>query len=394
MHMQSDVEAGCRTRLEAGTFRPDISEQQCHLRIVYGMEPEENVSHQSGEEFGELIGVGDVGANILFERAPDGIVVVDMTGSIRLANKKTEDLFGYTRAELAGLTVEALVPPTTRARHVRHRQHFGQVPEDRPMGIGMELAGLRKDGSEFPVEISLSSIHQGDHRLTIAIIRDISAHKRLESFGVQALRAMETERQRIALELHDETLQELAALLIRLRIAQRKAGPHEELLGEVHHEVLEVAEGIRRIAGALRPPELEAVGVASAIRSHARHLTDSTGLRIAVQADDSPDGLTDDDQLALYRIVQEAISNSLKHAPNSRVQVKITEIDGVVVARVHDDGDGFDVNLALARRGGLGLVSMVERARHADGRVDIDSGSGDGTTVTARFQLPSERSDV
>ncbi|MEN8143881.1 MAG: PAS domain S-box protein [Gemmatimonadota bacterium] len=352
------------------------------------MKPSDELSHSDSSEF------ADLATNILFEKAPDGIIVVDETGSIQLANKKAEDLFGYTRAEMADLCVEDLVPITVRGRHVSHREAFSQLPTDRPMGIDLELRALRKDGTELPVEISLSAIQQVDRRLTIAIIRDMTGHKRLQSFGVQALRAMEVERQRIALELHDETLQELAALLIHLGMAQRQAGPHAALLGEVRQELTEVAEGIRRIAGALRPPELEAVGVASAIRSHARQLNERTGLRITVQADDSADDLSADDQLALYRIVQEAISNSLKHAPNSRVQVRIAAIETVVVAVVEDDGEGFDVRWAMARRGGLGLVSMIERARHAAGRVDITSEAGMGTVVTARFNLPSEQSDA
>jgi signal transduction histidine kinase len=103
--------------------------------------------------------------------------------------------------------------------------------------------------------------------------------------------------------------------------------------------------------------------------------------------------LAPDDQLALYRIIQEAMSNSLKHAPDSQVRVQIAERDGSVVARIDDDGMGFDVDAAMARRGGLGLISMVERARHAGGQVEISSAPGEGTTVTARFRLPSRVSD-
>jgi PAS domain S-box-containing protein len=116
----------------------------------------------------------------LVESAPDGIISVDETGTIVLVNQQAERMFGYTRDELVGGTVELLVPVELRAAHVRHRQAYQQAPRLRPMGAGMELAGRRKDGTTVPVEISLSPIRQDGTLLVTAVVRDISARRALE----------------------------------------------------------------------------------------------------------------------------------------------------------------------------------------------------------------------
>ncbi|WP_300620319.1 PAS domain S-box protein [Dokdonella sp.] len=114
----------------------------------------------------------------LFETAPDAMIVVDGKGSIVLANAQAGRLFGYARGDLQGLTVEALLPEGLRAAHGKHRQRFMANPRVRPMGAGFELVGMRRDGSEFPVEIGLSPVRAGEHPLYAASIRDISETQR------------------------------------------------------------------------------------------------------------------------------------------------------------------------------------------------------------------------
>jgi PAS domain S-box-containing protein len=125
----------------------------------------------------------------LFESFPDAMVAADADGRIAMVNSQAEKLFGYRREELLGQPIEMLVPERLRPRHVGHRSTYAHDPRTRPMGIGLELAGVRKDGSEVPVEISLSPLETEDGSFVVSAIRDITERKQFE----QALQAKNSE---------------------------------------------------------------------------------------------------------------------------------------------------------------------------------------------------------
>jgi PAS domain S-box-containing protein len=117
----------------------------------------------------------------LLESAPDAMVVLDQAGHIQLANTQTENLFGYERNEIIGQPVELLIPKRFRKRHAKHREvYYGEHPV-RPMGVGLELFGMRKDGTEFPVEVSLSPLETEEGLLVSAAIRDITRRRQIEA---------------------------------------------------------------------------------------------------------------------------------------------------------------------------------------------------------------------
>ena len=143
----------------------------------------------------------------LLEYAPDATVIVDGDGIIRLVNAQTERLFGYYREELIGEPVEKLVPARHRDRHVAQRAGYSADPQVRPMGLGLELFGLRKDGSEFPVEISLSPIVTREGTFVASAIRDVTERKaferRLHELNVELERASRAKDQFLASMSHE-----------------------------------------------------------------------------------------------------------------------------------------------------------------------------------------------
>ena len=122
----------------------------------------------------------DAAFRVVVEEAPDAIVLVDAAGCIAYINTQSEHLFGYERSELLGQRVELLVPEDMRPMHATHREVYQERPERRPMGIGLQLAARRKDGSTFPVEISLSPFYDGDTQLSVAVVRDVTRQRRAE----------------------------------------------------------------------------------------------------------------------------------------------------------------------------------------------------------------------
>lgn len=332
----------------------------------------------------------------VFDAAPDGFLIVGSDGLIRSANPKTVDLFGWSQEELHGQPVDMLLPESVRRHHVDHRQRFSRNPHDRPMGVGLDLRGQRRDGSTFPVEVSLSPwTQEGGDVQVICSVRDVSAYRRLRNFSAGALRASEDERKRIARELHDDTAQRLATLILRVRMlaAESDDARRAELFEKVREEIVEAAEGVKQISRGLRPPEIEELGLELAVQAHARTLREGGVFDATVVGGGVDPHLDATAKLALYRIIQEGLSNARRHSGSGQATVRLAVEDSAVVVEVSDHGTGF----ALAGRGdgqrGLGLIGMQERATMIGGRIVLDSTPGEGTTVRVVVPIESEIDD-
>lgn len=151
---------------------------------------------------------------VIVELAPDGIVVVDETGRIILANSKIEKMFGHSRARLVGARVEMLMPNRFRNSHFHIRREYSEAPSARPMAIGRHLHGLRADGSEFPVEISLSPITTGAGIQTVVVIRDHTDHEVAEH--ATRTQAKAEDRERVALELNTSVIHTIYGVGLRI----------------------------------------------------------------------------------------------------------------------------------------------------------------------------------
>jgi two-component system sensor histidine kinase UhpB len=218
--------------------------------------------------------------------------------------------------------------------------------------------------------------------------------RRLREIAARALNAEEAERKRIARELHDETAQTLAALLIQLRLARDAADTEtrDTMLNGVKQGISQALDGVRRFARGLRPPALDELGLVPAIESHVRMLQEAVGLEIDIDAEPIGGLLTPEAELALYRIVQEALSNAVRHADATRASVKIQRHPGQITATIVDNGRGFSVGQAMAGPdSGLGLFGMKERAGYIGGRLEIHSEPGHGTRVEIEIPFAEGR---
>jgi two-component system, NarL family, sensor histidine kinase UhpB len=202
--------------------------------------------------------------------------------------------------------------------------------------------------------------------------------------GRLVLRAQEEERRRLARDLHDEVNQALTAILLRLE-ALRQDAP--EALGgqleEVRQLVNQAMEELLKLARQLRPSALDDHGLVPAIEGQVRRFAQQTGVKASLETRGQPALLGPDQQIAVYRVAQEALSNVGQHADASSVNVELETSDDGVALTVRDDGRGFDP--ADRRNGGLGLGGMAERARLVGGDLAIESQPGQGTALTLRI---------
>lgn len=215
------------------------------------------------------------------------------------------------------------------------------------------------------------------------------ARRRQKELSRRVLRAEERERELIASELYAGTAQTLAGVLVRLRVLQRNWGDEgsSEQLEFLGMEVRAALEEVRAVARRLRPPELDELGVRAALEAHARSLTDAEGIRVEFTGELPENGLSEDARLALFRVVQEALTNVARHARATRVSVRFQEARDGLVTEVTDNGVGFDPReLGSQDQARLGLLNMIERAGYAQGSIHVDAAPGEGTRV--RLVLP------
>ncbi len=335
------------------------------------------------------------------ESVMDAIVAIDATGTVRLFNPAAEAMFGVPAGMMVGQPLDRLIPPSSRASHARYIQAFMRSSgSSRTMAPNVEITGLRTDGTEFPIESTISqTVIDGQVQLT-AVLRDVTQRRRAESdlremnaqlrSLSQALQDVrEEERTRIAMELHDDLGQQLTGLKLELSwIGGRIKGGRAPAMGEfdaIRHQLDAAISSVRRIAAELRPLILGDLGFADAVAWQAGELSRRSGLVIDLDLQAAGRVESDAAATALFRIVQESLTNVTRHSGATCVEIALREEGDELVLTVSDDGRG----MAGGRGGGIGLVSMRERAMALGGSFSAQGGAGAGTTIRVALPIDS-----
>jgi len=212
------------------------------------------------------------------------------------------------------------------------------------------------------------------------------AEEALSKVSQKLIEAYEEERTRIGRELHDDVGQRLALLAIRLDGLKqgRTALPAESgsPIGELHEQVADVASDIQALSHSLHPPKLDYLGLAAAAASFCRAMSDRHGVGIDFHSENIPRELPQDIALSLFRVLQEASQNAIKHSGSRQFQVSLRCGADKIELAVHDSGIGFEPEEAIKGRR-LGLTSMQERLKLVGGKLSIDSKPQHGTTIHA-----------
>jgi two-component system sensor histidine kinase UhpB len=327
---------------------------------------------------------------IMFESITDGIIVTDLMGNIVDVNGAAIRLHGYeNREDLVGHKGLDLISEEYQPMAIE--KMFKALEEGGD--ATMEYALSRPDGTEVDIEGVVNLLHDsaGEPTGLVVITRDITERKRVEEnlklYVEEITRAQEEERKRIARELHDETVQELAALTLdieaTIRVGKRLPEDTVNSLELIQEKARDIMEGVNRFSAELRPDILDQMGLISALN----WLVDNIGGDIDVRVESSGDErrLPADVELAIFRVAQEALSNVRKHSEAVEAVVKVAFTAGGFRLEVRDYGKGFvlPANVAdLAAKGHLGILGMHERARIIDGTVSVRSRPGEGTSVS------------
>ena len=288
----------------------------------------------------------------LLESAPDAMIIIDDRGKIAIVNAQAEAMFGYRRNEMLGQPVEDLLPKRLRERHVEHREGFAKMPSLRPMGVGLDLAARRRDGSEFPVEISLSPVMSANGRFISSVIRDVTARKLMQDDIIaarqEAERANKANSAFLAAASHD--LRQPVQALSLLNGALRRTVKDERALEMIEHQqnsltamtnLLNSLLDISRLDAGVVTPELEQFPV--------KRLIDRLSPEFARQAHhggleftwSASNAVINSDPNLLAEIIQNFVSNAIRYTDKGSIRLECIDSEGHCRVQVSDTGIGI-----------------------------------------------------
>ncbi|MBI4904581.1 MAG: PAS domain S-box protein [Acidobacteria bacterium] len=342
----------------------------------------------------------------LFETSTRAILGVSDKGNIVFASRATTAMFGWESAELIGMGIDQLMPVRSRERHAGLLTKYFSSPPAR-MGPNMEILGLKKDGTEFPIEVSLSSLSTRKGVVAVAFVDDVTERKAVEKTIRETsaallesrehlrrltsglLRSQDEERRRISHEMHDDLNQRLASLVMVVQTAEELLPkPSKEargLLEQARKQAEQISDGVRRAAYDLHPSMLDHLGLVAALKSLCADFGRQEELKVAFRDEGVPEEMPLEASLCLFRVAQESLRNVRKHTSERTARMTLRGSESIIHLIIEDSGPGFGIE--ARKRSGLGIVSIEERVRLAGGSLVIEARTGGGTRVTASLPL-------
>ena len=358
------------------------------------------------EKFGEAT---QAQLESIVDSAMDAIITVDSEQKIVLFNRAAEQVFRCRRGAAVGGPLERFIPQRFRAPHRGHIEQFGRTgATSRKMGDVTTLWGLRADGEEFPIEASISQAGEAGQRLYTVILRDITRRKQVEDalqtqqkelreLSARVLEAREEEKTRIARELHDELGQMLTALKMDLAWLRERLSGREllEKSNEMAAMLDRTVSSTRRIAADLRPLMLDDLGLADAASWLVQDFAKRSGITcdFRLTAPELLQDLPKNVSTAVYRALQESLTNIARHSGAKNVWVLFSVQDGAIHLEVEDDGRGIAA-ADLAKTRSLGLKGMRERFAYLGGVLEISSPPRGGTRLKLHVPLQGRQHEA
>ena len=331
---------------------------------------------------------------ILIESMNEGALTITTDKIILYANQCFARMVKCPLEQVVGSSFRRFLSASDRATLPPLLKQAGQS------GSKIQILLKARDGSERPAQISIRRMaRNGFKRVTIGmVVTDMTEARRTEALlralTRRVVQAQEAERGRVALELHDHITQLLCAILVRSQALadqlSARHGPSKAEAIKLRELLGHAAEEVERISRNLRPSILDELGLGAVLRDTGKQFADRTGLSVKLACVQLTARLPADAELTLYRILQEALNNVEEHARARHVTVRLRQQGALVQLVINDDGIGFAQDHRPAkpkRKGGLGLLSMRERAAYVNGTLEVTSAPSKGTTVLAQVPL-------
>ena len=347
----------------------------------------------------------------IVDSAMDAVITVDETQRIVLFNRAAEQVFRMSREQVLGAPLEQLIPARFRGAHATHVRDFGETGvTSRRMGDITTLWALRGDGSEFPIEASISQVLEAGKRYYTVILRDITLRKQYEDalkeqqqelrkLSAAVLEAREEEKTHIARELHDELGQLLTAVKMDLSwLNDHLRGAAPEVTAKVREIAALVDQTVgatRRISADLRPLMLDDLGLGDAAAWLVEEFAKRSSVQCKVQlpSEGALEGVPKAVSTAVYRALQESLTNVARHSGAKNAWIQLVAEDGELRFEVEDDGRGISPQ-DMAKARSLGLKGMRERLLYLGGSIDIARAPRGGTRLRGRVPLRSSAEEL